>query len=338
MTQEKEALYWRVLKGDALQCTLCPHWCTILEGKRGKCRVRENRHGRLYSLVYGKPSAIQIDPIEKKPNFHFLPGTWSYSIGTVGCNLRCAFCQNWQLSQASPGDLPHYDLPPKAVVEEALRYGCASISYTYNDPVVFIEYVMDTARLARPRGLKNVFVTAGFINPQPLDELCGLIDSAHVDLKGFSEQFYKEVSGARLEPVLATLKTLKRKGVWFEVIHLTVPGLSDDPDEIRMMCEWMRENLGTEVPLHFTQFHPEYKMLTTPVTPVATLERAHAIAKDVGLEYVYVGNVPGHPLENTYCPRCGKMLIERWGFEILKNLIPEGICPYCGKKLAGVWR
>ncbi len=332
----KEALFYKKLEDKKVQCLLCPRGCIIPEGKRGFCKVRENKNGKLNALVYSKPCSIQIDPIEKKPLFHFLPGHKSFSIGTTGCNLACKHCQNYTTSQAEVEEVPGYELTPEKAVTEAIKQDCKSIAYTYNEPSIFYEYVLDTAKLARQSKLKNVTVTNGFINEEPFEKLYKYIDGANVDLKAFDDKFYREITTAWLEPVLNTLKILKKIGTWFEITNLIIPTLNDDLKKIKKMCEWIKENLGVDVPLHFTAFYPTYKLTNLPSTSPEILVKARDIALKVGLHYVYVGNVYIGGAENTYCPKCGKLLIERMGFAILQNRIKNGKCS-CGEKIAGVW-
>jgi pyruvate formate lyase activating enzyme len=332
----KEARYWKKLK-DAVQCELCPRMCVIKENERGDCRVRENQKGILYSLVYGKPCAKAVDPIEKKPGYHFLPGSFTFSIGTAGCNLHCKFCQNWEMSQSTPEELQNYELTPKQVVEEALKTGSKSIAYTYNDPIVFFEYAVDCAKEAKRKGLKNVFVTNLFINEKPLKELCKVMDAFHVDLKGFNDDFYRNITLAWLEPIKNNLKILKKEKVWFEVINLVVPGMNDDKNEIKEMCKWIKENLGDEIPLHFSRFFPMYKMEDVESTPIERLEKFYDIAKKAGLKYVYIGNVRERE-DNTICPKCSKTLIKRTPFFEVKEVnIEKGKCKFCKEPIAGVF-
>lgn len=290
-----------------------------------------------------------MDPIEKKPFFHFLPQSKAFSIATAGCNLRCKFCQNWNIAQRPPEETQNYCLPPKDVVKLAKERNCDSIAYTYSEPVVFFEYMLETAKLAKEAGIKNVMHSAGYINEEPLRELCKYIDAANIDLKGFTEEYYQEVIGAgigaHLKPVLEALKIIKEEGIHLEITNLIVPTKNDNPKDIRKMCKWIRENLGPEVPLHFSRFWPQYQLRNLPPTPVKTLEMARRIAKEEGLKYVYIGNVPGHEGENTYCPRCNRLLIQRVGFHVLKNNISytftggqaAGRCKFCGEKISGVW-
>ncbi len=328
-------------KQDCLgvQCDLCPFRCFLPEGSRGICRVRMNVGGRLMTLVYGQPVSVHIDPIEKKPVYHMLPGSSIFSIATVGCNLRCSFCQNWEISQSYPEEAKAGGqiLSPEQVVNAAIANNCNSIAYTYSEPAVFYEYVLDIARLAKQKGLRNVLVSAGYINLEPLRELAPYFDVIKIDLKGFNGQFYRKVVGGDLKYVLATLKELHSLGVLTEVVNLVVPGLNDDLQEITRMCKWIYDNLGPDTPLFFSRFTPQYKLGNLPATPIETLEKARKIAMEAGLKYVYIGNVPGHPGESTYCPGCGKILIHRYGYEILENNIKNGKCIFCGKKIPGIW-
>lgn len=333
----KEAKYYRKIENKKVQCLLCPHKCIIPPGKRGFCGVRKNIDGKLYSLVYGNPCAVHIDPIEKKPLFHFYPKSKVFSIATAGCNLRCKFCQNWHISQSRPEETTNYNLPPTKLIEEIKKSGCSIIAYTYTEPTIFYEYMLETAKLAHQNGIKNVMHSAGFINPEPLRELCKYLDAANVDLKGFNEEYYGKICAGSLQPVLESLKTIKEQGVWLEVTNLIVPGLNDNPEEIEQMCIWIKENLGTEMPVHFSRFYPTYKLKNLFPTAVESLEKAREIALNVGLKYVYIGNVGGHYGETTYCPKCGKVLIRRVGYRILENNIVDAKCKFCGEKIAGIW-
>jgi len=335
--QTKEALYYQKLTDKVVQCQLCPRQCVIAVGKRGFCGVRENRDGVLYSLSYAKPVAIHIDPIEKKPLFHFLPASTAFSVATAGCNLRCKFCQNWEISQRRPEEVAYQYLEPKELVARVKESGCPVIAYTYSEPTIFYEYMLDTARLAREQGLKNIMHSAGYINEAPLRQLAKYLDAANIDLKGFTNDYYSKMSEATLEPVLRTLKVLKEEGVHLEITNLVLPGYNDDAASITKMCLWIKENLGSDTPLHFSRFTPMYKMLALSPTPVDTLNKARQIALDCGLKYVYIGNVWGHPAENTYCPRCKKIVIKRAGFSVLENHLINGRCAFCHEKIAGVW-
>jgi pyruvate formate lyase activating enzyme len=333
-----EAKYWEPRDDKFVQCQLCPNYCFLPVGKKGRCGDRINIDGKLYTLVYARPVAVHIDPIEKKPFTHFLPGTTSFSIATAGCNLGCIFCQNWQISQARPEDAPNVLLPPEEVVAQAKKNGCASIAYTYTEPTVFYEYMLATAKLAKENGIRNVMHTCGYINPKPLKELLQYMDAVNVDLKGFSEEYYVTMSSGHLDPVLETIKNVKKAGVWLEITNLVIPGKNDDPKMIKAMSEWIRDNAGTDTPLYFSAFTPLYKLTSVPPTPVETLEKARKIAQDAGLHYVYIGNVYGNAGESTYCPNCGKLLVKRQGFDTLEVNIIDGKCRYCGQKIAGVWK
>lgn len=334
----KEALFYEKLEGKNVQCRLCPRMCVIPVGKRGFCGVRENHEGRLYTLVYAKPVAIHLDPIEKKPLFHFLPGTSAFSIATVGCNLRCKFCQNWEISQASPEDVRYTGIEPEDLVREVKASGSPTIAYTYTEPTIFYEYMLETAKLARKQGIKNVMHSAGYINEEPLRQLCRYLDAANIDLKGFTDKYYKELSEASLEPVLRSLKILKEEGVHLEITNLVISGYNDDLDTIKKMCLWIKDVLGTDTPLHFSRAMPNYKLTSIIDTPIETLEVARRIAMGCGLKYVYIGNVAGHPAENTYCPKCGNLLIERRGMFLASRInIVDGKCKFCGEKIEGIW-
>ncbi len=325
-------------QGSYVKCLLCPKGCIISEGHRGDCRVRENRGGKLYTVVYGNPCAVHNDPIEKKPFYHFLPGTMALSLATAGCNLHCLYCQNWQISQVPPERLDNYELLPEAIVELARRAGSESIAFTYTEPTIFFEYMVDIARLARPQGIRCVVISAGYINPEPLRELCRVVDAIKIDFKGFSEEFYRRVCSGTLEPVLNAMKVIKQSGVHLEIVNLVVPTLNDSEDQLRGLCRWIVNELGTDVPTHFSRFYPMYRLKYLPPTPVETLETARQIAVEEGIKFAYVGNVPGHRWDNTYCPKCGKLLIKRRGFAVLENHIQDGRCPYCGEQIPGVWK
>jgi len=320
-----------------VKCLLCAHACVIEEGGRGRCRVRANVRGELRSLVYGRPVALHVDPIEKKPFYHFLPGSQAFSLGTAGCPLACRFCQNWEISQASPEDLPADYLPPSALAERARQVGTPVIAFTYNEPTVFAEYLLDAAREARKRNLRAVLVSCGFMQEAPLQEMIEVLGAIKVDLKGFSPEFYRKVSRADLEPVLRTIRTVARAGRHLEIVNLVVPTLNDAPALLDNLCRWVAGEIGPDVPVHFTRFHPDFQLLNLPPTPVATLERARETALKHGLRYPYVGNVPGHPGNHTYCPSCGKAVIERQGFFVTANHLQAGACAFCGKPVAGVW-
>ncbi|MEK6561732.1 MAG: AmmeMemoRadiSam system radical SAM enzyme [Candidatus Binatota bacterium] len=331
----KEALWWRTEADGRILCTLCPRFCRIGKGQAGFCYIRKNIDGKLYSLGYGKPTGFAIDPIEKKPLNHFLPGTGILSFGTAGCNLGCRFCQNWSISKAKLDDAQSLSAGPEEVVQLALTHNVPSIAFTYNDPVIWGEFVIDVSRLARECGLKSVMVTAGYITPEARPEVYRYIDAANVDLKAFTERFYHKLTFSHLDPVLDTLKWLKNEtGIWLEITNLMIPGENDDPDETKQLCRWVLENLGDSVPLHFTAFHPDFKMIDKPRTPVATLRRARQIALSTGVKYCYVGNVLDDEGQTTFCPSCGRALIRRSWHDILDYQLIESHCP-CGQKIPG---
>lgn len=334
-----EALYYKKGAGGnkTVECQLCPRRCVITEGETGFCRARKNIDGRLYSLGYGAPCAIHIDPVEKKPFFNVLPRTTSFSVASAGCNFRCRFCQNWQISQVSPLETANMSMTPGELVAAARQKGCRSIAYTYTEPTNFYEYMFDTAKIARKNHILNVSHSNGYINPEPLKALCKYMDAVNIDLKGFSPSFYSKLCEGELEPVLTTIRTLKRSGVWVEITNLVISGHNDDQKMITDMCRWIYRNAGADVPIHFSRFHPMYKMTGVPPTPVATLERARDTAISEGLQFAYIGNVPGHPGENTYCPRCRRLLIMRAGYNVLDNALKNGRCPDCKTKIGGIW-
>jgi len=331
------ARFWQRLDDNRVLCQLCPHNCTIPKGERGLCRVRENFGGTLYTLVYGKPAAIGVGPIEKAPFHHFHPGHKRRTIATVGCNMRCLQCQNWHISQRSVEEMGYLLISPHEMIEGVIKAGLTSVSFTYTEPTIFFEYMYDIARLAKENGLKTNLVTNGFISPEPLRALLNHIDAVRVDLKSFTEQFYRKVSRASLNPVLNTLKIIQQEGVHLEIINLIIPTLNDCPDGIRKMCEWIQANLGSDVPLHFNRFFPAFRLTDLPPTPVETLEMALSIAYDVGLRFVYIGNYPGHRYGNTFCPSCDEKLIHRVGISMITNNIVGGKCKFCGEYIPGVW-
>lgn len=335
----REARFYQRLAGDRVRCTLCPRACLVGEGQRGHCGVRENRGGLLYTLVHSRLSAVHVDPVEKKPLFHYLPGTEAFSLGTAGCNVNCSFCQNWELAHVRPEQIPAEYVPPERVAALALQARCPTIAFTYNEPSVFAEYLMDTTEAAHKAGLRCVAISNGYLQPAALRELYGQMDAVKIDLKAFDEAFYRSLVSARLAPVLDSLVALRALGKWLEIVYLVIPTLNDDETKLRDLARWIKANLGTDVPLHFTQFHPSYRLRELPITPVETLERARKIALAEGLHYVYIGNVPGHPAQNTYCPGCRKLLVERTGFAAGAVQIGTGnLCPDCKTRIAGVWR
>jgi pyruvate formate lyase activating enzyme len=330
----KESPYY-VMSPRGVKCILCPNECILTEGKASICRTKVVKDDKLYSIAYGNPCSVHVDPIEKKPLFQFYPGAKSYSIATAGCNLACLNCQNWEISQVSPQETRHYDLFPDAVVADAQAKSCDIIAYTYSEPIAFFEYVYDTAKLAKAKGIKNVFISNGFINEQPLRDIAPYLDGANINLKSFSDKTYMQLNGGKLQPILNTLKVLNETGVWVEITNLIVPKWTDDPAMIREMCKWLVDNGLENAPLHFSRFFPMYKLTTLPFTPIDILEEAHQIALDAGMKYVYIGNVPNNKAENTYCPNCKKIVLERRGFTILDNHIKDGKCAYCGETIAG---
>jgi pyruvate formate lyase activating enzyme len=333
----REASWYRKLEEGRVECELCPQKCQVADMERGTCGVRENRGGTYYTLVHSLACAVHVDPIEKKPLFHVLPGEKAFSYSTAGCNVECKFCQNWELSQFRPEQVTAYDLPPSALVAAARRNGARLTAATYGEPVVFWEYVRDVAKAANAAGLRPTVVSNGFIQEKALREVLPLLSAIKVDLKSFRDEFYRDQIRGQLEPVLKTLEVIREVGVWLEIVVLLVPTLNDSPAEIRDLSKWVRAHLGPDVPVHFTRFHPTYRLTDLPPTPVSSLERAWDIGREAGLNYVYLGNVPGHPGENTVCPGCGEILIRRIGFRILKNGIKEGACPECSAKIPGVW-
>ncbi len=309
----------------------------IAPGQSGECRIRVNLGGTLRAVTYGRPCSVHVDPVEKKPLFHFLPGTRILSLATVGCNLHCKNCQNWEISQENPENAPAYRLPPEEIPGLAKRHQCPSVAYTYTEPLVYYEYTLDGCIAGRRAGLKNALVTAGYINREPMAELCRYVDAANIDLKGFTEEFYRDVCGATLQPVLNTLVLAKSLGVLVEVTNLVIPTLNDREDQIRSLARWIARNLGRETPLHFSRFHPQYQMRNLPPTPAATLDRAREIGLEEGLHFVYIGNILRPDGGNTFCPGCRKLLVERRGYLVLQNRIRGGKCPDCGAKVYGIW-
>ena len=320
-----------------VECGVCPRACRISEAERGTCGTRENRKGKLYTLVHSRPCSIAIDPVEKKPFFHLLPGSTALSLATAGCNLACKCCQNWEIAQARPEQVPSMTLTPADVVMLAKRKGAPLVACTYTEPVVFSEYVLDIAVAGRALGVRTVMISNGYIQEQPLADLCGQIAAYKVDLKGFDAGFFKQHTGGDLSHVLDTLRRLRKNGTWTEIVALIIPTQNDSEAENRAMARFVRDEVGPETPLHFTRFHPSYRLQNLPSTPVATLERCRSAAMEEGLRFVYVGNVPGHPGENTYCPGCGKVIIRRFGMAVAENRMKNGACPDCHRKIPGVW-
>jgi pyruvate formate lyase activating enzyme len=332
-----EARFYDKLQHKKIKCKLCPRECVIDDRERGYCGARENRGGTYYTLVYSRLAIAHVDPIEKKPLFHFMPGAMAFSLATAGCNVNCKFCQNWEISQVRPEQVRSKYAPPKAVAQAAQDARCPVLAYTYSEPVVFYEYMMDTAQAGHELGIKSAVVTGGYVQQDPLKKMCANVDAIKVDLKGFTDKYYKEVVNGDLKPVLDALVTIRKAGMWTEIVYLVVPTLNDSDSDFKGVTNWVKVNLGSDVPIHFTRFQPLYLLKNLPPTPLQTLERAKAIGDAEGLHYVYIGNVPGHPAENTYCPKCKKMLVQRVGFTVGAMSIKKGKCPACGQAIAGVW-
>lgn len=335
--QPREAEYYEVLADGRIHCQLCPNGCVRGEGERSQCRVREPRGGKYYSLVYANPCVLAMDPIEKCPLYHFPVSGNAFSIATAGCNLSCKYCQNWQFSQKPPEETRNFSLQPEDVIRKAREYKAGGIAFFYTEPAIYIEYMKDIARLARKAGLPTVMVTAGYLQPKPLEDLLELVDAFTVGLKGFSGEFYETVIKGALPPVLDTLKRISAAKKHLEVVTLLVPTLNDQESGIKAEIDWFAENLGPDVPLHFTRFNPQFQLKNLPPTPVGIMDQARRIALAAGLRYVYTGNVPGHEGNHTYCPKCGRTLIERLGFQVLKNTLADGKCPSCKTSIPGRW-
>jgi pyruvate formate lyase activating enzyme len=333
----REASWYRKLDEHRVECQLCPQACTVADAERGTCGVRENRGGTYVTLVHSVACSVHADPIEKKPFFHVMPGELALSYATAGCNVECKFCQNWEISQFRPEQVRAHYLPPQTLVDLARRSQAKLTAATYSEPVVFWEYVRDAARAARKAGLKPTVVTNGYIQKQPLKDVLPLLDAVKVDLKSFRESFYRDQLRGELKPVLEALEVIRGSGVWLEIVVLLIPTLNDSEAEVRDLARWIKANLGVDVPVHFTRFHPTYRLNDLPPTPVQTLERAWNVARAQGLNHVYLGNVPGHAGESTMCPGCGEMLIRRLGYRILENHLETGACPGCAKTIPGVW-
>lgn len=331
--------WWHRLEGtDRIRCDLCPRYCTLRDGDRGFCFVRQNLAGQMVLTTYGRSTGFCVDPVEKKPLYHFLPGSSVLSFGTAGCNLGCQFCQNWSISKSRKIEKLSELASPEQIADMAVKLGCRSVAFTYNDPVIWAEYAIDTAEACHKRGIKTIAVTAGYITPEARPEFYSVMDAANVDLKGFTERFYERLTLGHLEPVLNTLKWLKEYGkVWFEITNLMIPGENDSEQEVEDMCAWLADNVGFAVPVHFTAFHPSYRVMDKPVTPAATLARARDQALKAGLKYVYVGNVLDRKRESTYCPACGQCLIERAGYRFGAYWLRDNACAYCGEIIAGVF-
>jgi pyruvate formate lyase activating enzyme len=332
----REAMFYEVT-ARGVKCLICPNECNLKEGDLSICHNRINYADKLYTLAYGDPCAVHVDPVEKKPLFHFLPGSNAFSIATAGCNLACLNCQNWAISQTSPDKTNNFDLMPDALIKQAGENQCQSIAYTYSEPISFYEYTYDSAIIARKNGIKNILKSAGYINEKPLRQMAKYIDAANIDLKAFKDSIYLKLSAGKLQPILDTLKILKEEKVWLEITNLVIPGWTDDPEMMKEMCNWLCVNGFSETPLHFSRFQPENKLSQLPATSVDTLEKAKSIANSAGINYVYIGNIPGTDYENTYCPKCKKLLIQRKGYHIAEFHITNGNCFSCGEKIPGIW-
>jgi len=334
---EKEALFYKKISSKIVQCQLCPHFCTLNYSEKGKCGVRKNLNGKLISLVYEKPCSIAIDPIEKKPLFHFLPGKKTLSIATLGCNLNCKHCQNFEISQPKIEKTRGFKIKPKEVIKQAIKNKSKIISYTYTEPTIFYEYMLDICKEANKNNVRNVTVTNGFINPEPLKQLCKYLDASNIDIKSINNDFYENICEAKIAPILESIKMMHKEGIWIELTNLLIPGFNDSEKDIIKLVTWIKNNLGEEVPLHFSAFYPCNKMLNIPPTNPKTVVNARKIAMNLGLKYVYTGNMHNTEGETTYCPECNKALITRKGYEIIENNLKKGKCLYCEKSIAGVW-
>ncbi len=333
----KEGFFYTKLDNKLVMCGICPNRCLLSPGDRSVCRSKVNMDGILYSLTYGNPCSVNVDPVEKKPLFHFKPRSKAFSIATTGCNFRCLNCQNWEISQAKPQEVRYYELFPADVVKTAQRSGCLSIAYTYSEPITFFEYMFDTARLARDNGISNLWISNGYINRKPLLELCSVLDAANVNLKSYKDAIYRKLNGGRLQPVLDTFKILHEQRIHFEITNLVVPGYVDDDAMVKQMCQWILTNLGPDYPLHFLRFFPKYKLDRLPSTPLSTLVRFRKLAMAEGIHYVYVGNVAYPEGNNTYCHNCKKLLIERTGYFVPTYNLNGNTCKYCKTVIPGRW-
>jgi len=334
-----EASFYQQLEGNKVQCQLCPNRCILSPGQKGLCKVRENIGGKLYSLVYGKPVTTAVDPIEKKPFYHFLPGAKAYSLATAGCNLACKYCQNWDIAQRFPEDVQSTPMTPQQIVEEALKSGAQVIAFTYNEPTVWYEYMFDIAKLAKEKGLRTAMVSSGYINPEPLKELLPYMDAIKIDFKAFNNEVYSNLIGGKMEPVLETIKTIHQSNVWLEIVHLVVPGYTDNLEEIKQMCLWLKENTSENVPVHFSRFWPKYKLINLPPTPEETIKKARQVCLEAGMKYVYTGNIEDEEGSTTFCPPNKKPLIKRIGYFVKENLVDtNGKSPNCPEIIPGVWK
>ncbi len=342
MASEDQSPYKRIAMyqeetARGIMCRICPNECVLKEGELSKCNNRKVHDSKLYTMAFGNPCSVNIDPVEKKPLYHFFPGSRAFSIATAGCNLVCLNCQNWTISQTSPDKTRNFDLSPQQVVDECVKNNCKSIAYTYSEPITFYEYVFETATIARNSGVRNIFKSNGYINPEPLKKMCSVIDAANIDLKAFSESTYLKLTGGKLQPVLDSLKIIRDQGVWLEITNLMVPGWTDDPDSFRSMCRWLSTGGFKNTPLHISRFYPLHKLEQLPPTPVETLKNAYGIAKEEGLNFVYTGNVPGNEISDTICPSCKSEVVIRQGYRIAANTIKAGKCGKCGSIIEGVW-
>lgn len=333
-----EARHYDKLEELKVRCVLCPKECSVADRERGYCGVRENREGTYYTLVHSRPCSVAVDPIEKKPLFHFLPGSKAFSIATVGCNMECKFCQNWEISQFTPEQRRSIHLPPDKVAAAARGDHCKSIAYTYTEPVVFYEYMYDCAVAAKKLGVKSVMISNGYIQEKPLRQLIPALDAVKIDLKAFTNAFYKDLCSGELDPVLKTLKILNEKGIWFEIVVLIIPTKNDSPKELKELCTWVVDELSDMVPIHFTRFRPIYKIKDLPPTPISTLTKAYEIARSAGINFPYIGNVVGHDGECTFCPNCSRKIITRRGFYLSNLDLEKGNCVSCGTPIPGVWQ
>ena len=330
---KKEASFWKKIKGKTVQCNLCPHKCRISEGKKGICGVRINNDGVLFSLIYGSASSLTADPIEKKPLYHFYPGSYAFSMGSVGCNFKCAHCQNYTISTAEASFAYLKEISPEQVVSSAIEHGCQGVSYTYNEPTIWHEFSLDSARMVKKEGLYTCYVTNGFISEDPLREISKYLDAMNIDVKAFSDDFYKKICKARLQPIIDTCELAKELGIHIELTYLVIPTFNDSVSEIKDFCNWVVDKLGSTTPVHFSRFHPDYKMHDVPVTPMQTLLEAYKIAKKTGILFPYLGNVSNGDYENTVCPKCGSLLIERRGFSINYKALSINKCITCGSNI-----
>ncbi|TVS14214.1 MAG: AmmeMemoRadiSam system radical SAM enzyme [Wenzhouxiangella sp.] len=337
LVRPRPAAWFQALDGERLRCDLCPWQCQLAPGETGRCRVRRNHGGKGQTLAYANPVIVQEEPIERLPFFHVHPGSRTLALSTAGCNLGCKFCEVWDMALVAPHEVHAYDMPPDAVIAQAREAGLGSISYAFGEPVVFYEYMIAIAEQARAAGLLNLMHTGGFIRPEPLAALTGLLDAVNVDLKAFDQTFYRDLVGGRLQPILDTLLQLRASDVHLEITTIVIPGLNDNMEDIARMCEWIRSELGTDTPLHLARFYPLYQLTNLPQTPVSTLDQARRVALDCGLEYVYVGRVTGHEGENTVCPKCSHPLISRLGFFVDEVDLDDGRCPGCGHAIGGLW-